>query len=121
MFFGLLNSYDWAVLRASTEVCIVAWGWSLPVDPSIYHVYLFACFYPAGPVSTVAAEDVTGVDLSEVMIESARLKYEDAKWVTGNLFSLDTLLVSQLGKQAGNLPIVPACADYRNTLYYRTS
>lgn len=53
-----------------------------------------------GPISTVAAEDVTGVDLSEVMIASARLKHKDAKWVTGNLFSLDTLLVSRSASQS---------------------
>lgn len=38
--------------------------------------------------------DVTGVDLSEVMISAAQQKYPKARWLTGNALALPQLLAS---------------------------
>lgn len=47
------------------------------------------------PATTVQEADVTGVDLSEVMISSARQKYPKARWLVGNALALPSLLVGE--------------------------
>ena len=49
---------------------------------------------PQAPATMVQEADVTGVDLSEVMISAAKQKFPKARWLTGNALALPSLLVS---------------------------
>lgn len=51
-------------------------------------------FYVPGPSTTVQEVDVTGVDLSEVMISAAQQRYPKARWLVGNALALPQLLAS---------------------------